>query len=148
MQFGYIEALQIQREKGCPFEKVQSIELYAGRGVVGDCHSLSGEKQIALISTKAREWMKAQAVKGLCFSKFQENILINSMDFPALKQGTVLNTDCAKLEIIAFSKRCFQECSLVKGALPCKLKADIRFAKVIQSGTVQLGARIWVDSND
>ena len=147
MQEGFIEELLIQREKGYPFEKVLSMELCKDRGIVGDWHSLSDEKQIALISLKVKDWMKEQAVKGLCFSRFQENILLNSLEFSELKQGVVLKTEYAKIEVILYTKRCFSECSLVKDALPCELREGIRFAKVIQSGSVHIGDRIWIDSH-
>ena len=124
------------------------MELHAGSGIAGDCHFLNNEKQIALLSSNARDWMAAQEVKGLCFSRMQENILIKKINFSELTQGVILNTEDAKIEILKYSKKCFAECDLVKDALPCELKLNIRFAKVILSGTVHVGDRIWIDENE
>lgn len=144
MQVGYVEALQIQREKGCRFEQVESIELHVGRGIVDDCHYLNSDKQVALLSSKTKEWIGEQLVKGLCFSKFQENILIRALDFSELSQGVTLITENVVLEITEYSKKCFAECDLGKASLPCVLKEEIRFANVIQAGHIQVGERIWI----
>lgn len=146
MQSGYVESLQVQREKGFSFEKVFMIELDAGKGIKGDCHSLGGQKQIALLSSNAKRWMEAQEIKGLCFSKFQENIVIQKMNFSILTQGVIMATEQAKIKIIPYTKQCFAECKRVRDKLPCDLKAEIRFATVVQPGIMQVGERIWIEN--
>lgn len=146
MQSGYVESLQIKRKKGFSFEKVFLIQLDAGKGIKGDCHSLGGEKQIALLSSNAKRWVEEQEIKGVCFSRFQENIVIQKMDFLSLTQGVILETEHTKLEIISYTKQCFIECIRVKDKLPCELSTDIRFAKVVRSGIIQIGERIWMEN--
>lgn len=142
MQSGFVESLQIQRKRDLPFESVPYIELEAGKGIAGDCHALGGEKQIALISSKAKQWIAAQESEGLCFLKFQENIVTRGIDFTLLAEGDMLITDHAVIEIAAYSKRCFPECKLKQNNQPCGLKWGTRFGKVLQSGKIQTGDRI------
>lgn len=143
MQSGFIKNLQIQKEKNGPFEIVTSIELEAGKGIVGDCH-FGGKKQIALISSKAKKWIISQEHEGLCLLRFKENIEIEGIDYSILNVGDMLKTDDTVIEISAFGKTCFSECSRIKNKLPCELKTGVGFAQVVKGGRVQNGDRIWV----
>lgn len=143
MQLGYVESLQIQRKKELPFESVSCIALEAGKGITGDCHSLGGEKQIALISSKAKQWLTEQVLQGICFLKFQENIVTQGIDYSLLTEGDKLIIDHVQIEIAAYTKRCFPECILKQDNLPCELKVGIRFGKVLQAGKIQIGDRVF-----
>lgn len=143
MQSGYVEALQIQRNREQSFEDVQSVELEEGKGIIWDCHAMGGEKQIALISASAKIWTVTQEIQGLCLARFQENIVTEGLNYALLNQGDILKTKAAMIEITAYSKRCFPECRLIQQNQPCELKMGIRFAKVVQSGRVQVGDKIW-----
>jgi MOSC domain-containing protein YiiM len=143
LQLGYVESLQIQRKKGNPFEHVTSVELEALKGIVGDCHALGGEKQIALISSDTKQWITQQEIEGLCFSKFQENIVVDGLEFHLVNEGDILITDYASIEIAMYTKRCFPDCALRQDNKPCELKLGTRFGKVLQSGKIQVGNRIW-----
>lgn len=142
MQSGYVESLQIQRKKGQPFECVTWVELEAGKGIAGDCHALGGEKQIALISSESKQWIRIQEKEGLCFRKFQENIVIQGMDFARLNEGDILFTEHAAIEIGTYTKRCFPECILRQTDRPCVLTRGTCFGKVIKSGKIQIGEHI------
>ncbi|WP_312649132.1 MOSC domain-containing protein [Aminipila sp.] len=143
MQSGYVEALQIQRNRELSFENVQFVELEEGKGIIGDCHAMGGEKQIALISSNAKIWTVTQEIEGLCLARFQENIVTEGLNYAYLNQGDILKTNAATIEVTAYSKRCFLECRLIQENQPCELKIGIRFAKVVQSGRIQVGDKIW-----
>ncbi|MFW6676269.1 MOSC domain-containing protein [Lacrimispora sp. AGF001] len=142
MQSGYVESLQIQRKKGQPFECVTFVELEAGKGIVGDCHALGGEKQIALISSKSKQWIRKQEKEGLCFRKFQENIVTQGIDYTRLNEGDILIIDHAAIEIGTYTKRCFPECTLRQTDRPCVLTSGTCFGKVKKSGKIQTGDQI------
>lgn len=142
MQSGWIEALQIQRHKGNPFEQVKEVELLVDKGIVGDCHC-GGDKQITLISSQAKHWINFQEPEGLCISRFQENIVTQGIDYYKLNIGDILITQNSKIEISAYSKRCFPECKRIQDKLSCELKIGTAFAKVLQSGNIQLSDQIW-----
>lgn len=142
MQSGLIVIIKIQRQKGFPFELVQSIVVEAGKGIVGDCHCDGGDKQIALISSETKAWMAEQEAQGLCFSRFQENIETKGIDYSHLSSGNILRTEHTLIEITENSKRCFPECRRIQDKLPCDLKTGTAFAKVVQSGMIQVGERL------
>lgn len=142
MQSGYVESLQVQRKKGQPFERVLFAELEEGKGIIGDCHALGGEKQIALISSESKQWISKQESEGLCFHKFQENIVTQGIDFTLLNEGDILTTDHAAIEIGPYTKRCFPECILRQTDHPCLLTSGTRFGKVKKSGKIQTGDQI------
>ncbi len=143
MQSGYIIDLQLQNKKELPFLKVSSLELEEGIGIIGDCHSIGGEKQVALISLEAKQWMESQASSGLCVARFHENMVTQGIDYSLLERGECIETESIALQISIYSKRCFSECELVRDEKPCNLKKGILFAKVLKSGTIHVGERIW-----
>ncbi len=147
MQSGCIKELQLQNKKQSPFQKVSSLELVEGIGIIGDCHSIGGEKQIALISLEAKEWMETQEPSGLCMSRFQENVVTQGINYSLLERGERLEMETVTLQIAAYSKRCFLECELVRDEKPCKLKTGIIFAKVMKTGTIHVGDRIWTNTD-
>lgn len=119
------------------------MELAAGKGILGDCHYGEQEKQIALVSSEIMHWIMAQEDPGLCFSKFHGNIMTQGIDYSLLTAGDILMTDHISIEIIKYSKRCFPECKRVQNHQSCKLRTGTGFAKVLKSGIVQTGDRIW-----
>lgn len=141
MQSGYIKSLQMQKEKGEPYKKKEILELIKGKGISGDIHFLSENKQVAIITTKAKICMTKDKTVGLCYSKFQANIEIDGIDFNRLKRGDLLKFKEAVLEIISF-KRCFQECRLIQEGLPCELSKGIIFAYVSESGIICIEEKV------
>lgn len=142
MQLGYVELLQIQRERGLPFERVMSIELVEGMGIVGDCHAKGGDKQVAILSNEAKQEIETQELSGLCYQKFQENIVIEGMKFDLLKERDHLIVDDVIVELSSYAKRCFPECLLRQRGEECQLKSQIVFGKVVHSGMIRIGDKI------
>lgn len=142
MQTGYIEKLQIQREKKGPYEVVPSVNLENGQGITEDCHYGGGDKQITFVSAHIMQQIKSQEVPGLCFSRFQGNIITRGIDYSGLTVGDILITENTQLEISAYSKQCFPECKRLQQGLSCELTYGIAFARVLQTGMIQTGERI------
>lgn len=138
MQSGYIKALQIQRKKELQFENVQSIEVEAGKGIIGDCHCFGGEKQVTLVSFETKQWIQLNELEGLCLQKFQENIVTGGLDYSLLREGDLLETENVRIELSNYTKKCFMNCNLVQNKQPCQLKTGVKFAKVVKSGIVKV----------
>lgn len=144
MQTGYVKELKIQRNKGIPFENVEFVELIDKQGIVGDCHAIGGEKQIALVSSEIKQWVQEQEKEGLCLSKFQANIETEGIDYSLLNQGDILKTNDVVIQITLYSKHCYENCRLIQERQPCKLRQGTVFAKVLQSGKLNIGDEIKV----
>jgi MOSC domain-containing protein YiiM len=137
-----VAALQLQRERGLPFECVMSMELVANKGIVGDCHALGGEKQIAIISKEAKRRIDNQKITGICYQRFQENMVIDGIEFDLLNAGDILVVNDVKIEVSSYTKRCFPECLLSQKKEDCHLKSQIRFATVLQSGKITVSDNV------
>ena len=125
-------------KKGEPPEALSEMKLLEGRGVEGDFH-LGSERQVSLLSAEARQWMEAQNEKGLCFERFRENILIEGMFLGDLKEGSLLSSGDAVLQISALGKHCHDECGLFSKGTPCRLSGCAAFAVVERDGTIRVG---------
>jgi MOSC domain-containing protein YiiM len=144
LQEGYIEKLQIQGVRKGPFEAVSSVILKEGQGIVGDCHYGGGNKQIAFLSAHIMQQIKSQEIPGLCFSKFQGNIITDGIDYSKLTLGDILITENTQLEISANTKQCFTECNRLQQELPCEMIHGIAYARVLRSGILQTGEKVWI----
>ena len=133
--------------------KVAKLKRYAARGDKGELldevrlvtdYGLEGNyiggglKQICLQSEEAQNWMNEQTTRGLCFERFNENILISGLDSSLLPIGTLLSIGEATLKVTA-SKPCFDECILHSNNLLCRLSSDAKFLSVVEGGLVKVG---------
>lgn len=138
---GKIERIIRYREKGKAGERLDEAELLTGLGLDGNIRQ-GGERQLCLLSAEAREWMERQVPKGLCFARFKENILAAGLDFGALQSGDCLAAGGAVLRISGTGKKCFDECALFSGKIPCMLSRHAVFAAVEQGGIIRAGEEI------
>ena len=132
------------REKGSPGETLESVILNTGLGMEGDFHAQGGDRQLSLLCFETRQWMDSQTEKGLCFSRYKENILLEELAPQELVPGTQLKTGEVILEISSAGKECFKECPLFKSGKNCLLAKQSLFAKVICGGLVKTGDNIVV----
>jgi len=134
---GKVVGLAKHREKGTPAQKSDELILTEGLGIEDNAIQ-GGDRQVCLFSSEAREWMQAQEEKGLCFRRFQENILTEGLKLDSLESGDVLNVGETVLEITE-GKHCFDECPLHSNKKTCRLSEDACFAIVKKGGTIKLG---------
>ena len=140
-----VEQLTSYSERGTKGNQLNEATLIKDQGMLGDCHATGGERQLTLISTKAKEWMKSSETKGLCFSKFHENIVIDEMSLETLQDDVKLKIGDALLELSSVRKKCYPElCKLAQNGEECLLKQEVRFAKVIKGGVVAVGMEVFV----
>ena len=141
-------------QKDEPGVSLSEMIFLEGIGIQGDFHQ-GNERQVSLLSADARRWMEAQTLKGLCFERFRENMLVDGRiegasetSFEALESGTLLSAGSAVLRIGAQSKRCHTECDLFSSNSPCRLSGCVRFADVAQSGIARIGEAVSIRSLD
>ena len=136
---GKIAALMRYPEKKAPAVVEKELILKQDFGIEGDHHADGGERQISLLTVQEKEWMKSQEVKGFCFKKYKENILLDGVSLSDCKQGDLLKCGDAVLELTSSIKSCHPElCSLVTEG-KCILAGSSRFAKVNCGGAICVG---------
>jgi MOSC domain-containing protein YiiM len=136
---GKIVSLMRYPEKKAPAVVEKELILKQDFGIEGDHHADGGERQISLLTLKEKEWMQNQEVKGFCFKKYKENILLDGISLSECKKGDLIKCGDVVLELTSSIKSCHPElCSLVNEG-KCILAGSSRFAKVNCGGTIGVG---------
>ncbi len=126
-----------------PAVEEQELILKENFGIEGDHHADGGERQISLITVSEKNWMNAQEIKGFCFKKYKENILLDGASLANCKEGDLLVCGEAVLEMTGSIKSCHPElCKLAGEEGKCILAGSSRFAKVKQGGTIKTGMQV------
>ena len=141
MACGTIERIRVYTGKGSAGVETAEARLIENMGLEGDFHATGGDRQISLLFAEIREEQKGQKEKGLCFSRFRENITIRGIAPDVVKTGARLEAGEAALEITGEAKRCHEECALFRAGNPCPLAGRSLFAKVIKGGVIRAGAK-------
>ena len=139
---GIVDSIKSYPEKGAAGIELTEARLMENSGLEGDFHAVGGDRQLSLLTAKIREQIKRQKEKGLCFSRFNENITMHGIDPKTLCPGVQLVIGEAELTITGETKHCFKECSLFEAGKYCPLAGTGLFAKVIKSGTIHIGDKI------
>lgn len=140
-----VERIICYSAKGIPGQRLEQVRLMKDCGMHGDYHAIGGDRQITLISQKAKDWMESQETKGLCFAKFHENIVIQDIILDDLSKQARLKIGEVVLELSPIRKECFPElCELDQSISECLLVQEVRFAKVITGGNIAVGMEIVV----
>ena len=140
---GKIVALMRYPEKKMPAVSEKELMLKEKFGIEGDHHADGGERQISLLTVQEKEWMQTQEVKGFCFKKYKENLLLDGISLTECKQGDVLTCGDARLELTSSIKSCHPELCKLADSGNCILAGSSRFAKVTCSGKISVGMEIW-----
>ena len=139
---GIIERIRAYPEKGAAGADLSQARFIKNLGLEGDFHAKGGERQISLLLIESREQVSNSKEKGLCFSRFSENITIRDLDTTVLTPGMRLSAGKALLEITGETKHCHEECILYEAGKHCQLAGQSLFARVVESGLVLVGDRI------
>ena len=139
---GVIERIRFYPEKGSVGVDMTEGLLIKNLGLEGDCHAKGGERQISLLFTENPGKMAESKEKGLCYSRFKENISILGLAPDAIRSGTRFEAGEAVLEITGETKHCHEECTLYESGKSCSLAGLNLFAKVLKSGVIRTGDRV------
>ena len=142
---GKIVSLMRYPEKKMPPVVEKTLIFKQDCGIEGDHHADGGERQVSLLTVQEKEWMQNQEVKGFCFKKYKENILLDGINLSECKQGDFMKCEDVVLELTSSIKSCHPElCSLAEEG-KCILAGSSRFAKVNKSGTVSVGMPVAIE---
>lgn len=139
---GSIERIRIFPAKGEAGRELAEAMLIENQGLEGGFHAAGGKRQITLLGAETREELSAQKEKGICFSRFKENITIRGLAPNALQPGVYLAAGDAVIEMTDEVKRCHEECPLHAVGRRCPLAGKSLFAKVIKGGIIHVGDAI------
>ena len=152
--YGTVERIRAYPKKGKIGKDLEEGRFIENSGLEGDFHADGGERQISLLLSGGREHiadpkprtegspLADSEKKGLCFSRFSENITIKGLSSPALKPGVRLSAGDVVLEITGETKHCHEECELYGAGKRCSFAGLNLFAKVTKSGFVRVGERV------
>jgi cyclic pyranopterin phosphate synthase len=140
---GIIESIKTYSAKGAPGRELAEAHFIEDIGLEGDFYAKGGERQLSLLVTESREDLNKEKEKGLCFSRFRENISISGLTPDSLRGGLRLEAGEVVLEITG-EKGCHEECVLYKAGKACHLAGRSFFARVLLNGLIHTGDEITV----
>lgn len=131
---GRVVAVCISRARGTPKVCVQSIELRASWGAVGDAHAGPWHRQLSLLADESAELIRE---KGLVIppGAFGENILTAGVELHTLRVGAVLRIGSAEVEVTQIGKACHDRCEIFERVGTCVMPTHGVFARVTRTGT-------------
>jgi len=140
---GKIIKVQINVTKGEKPVEVESCVAQEGVGIQGDRHIGCGARDVCICRKEIVDWMEAQEIKGLCFARHKENLLIEGYGDNELIPGKILQANEVTLEISDFPKHCYPEmCDLAKAGIKCHLRQEYQMARIVKSGTIHQGETV------
>ena len=136
-------------EKKMPAVYEDELMVKANHGIVGDHHADGGDRQISLLTSEEKTWMEAQEIKGFCFKKYKENILLDKISIKNCRKGDRLICGDVELEFTESIKSCHPElCKLASLHQECILAGSARFAKVKKEGILRKGMEVFCYEKD
>lgn len=135
-----IHSLYRYETKGALPVKENALTFCEGTGIQGDYHGDGGDCQVALLTMTEKRWMENCQVKGFCFHKYKENILLDGGSLSDCLPGDLIYAGSVILRITESRKRCHPElCALSAAKERCILSGLYSFAAVEQSGVICVG---------
>lgn len=136
---GFVSALYISREKGQPRDRISQGFFREDHGLEGDAWSGPGDRQVVILSKKARLSVEDDIRNGLCYPRFKETLQICGVLMNQLVEGSRLEIGDVLLEISRIGKSCFSECEIVQSGSICAMKKNALFARVLKEGIISEG---------
>ena len=134
----------------CKVKKEPRVEVEEGMflenfGLEGDAYSETGaSKQITVFFDEGRESLSKEPFPGLCFPRFLETIRISGIKADNLKTGIKIQAGEVILVVSKPRKKCYPECKIIQDGRHCSLSGDVRFCKVLQTGTIRKGDSVKI----
>lgn len=136
---GEVVGIYIKTEKNKPWELIQEGYFKEGFGLIGDIHSKEGDRQVSILSEKARNKLSSTEFMGLCTERFHENIMVKDLNLNKLKVGSKIIIGDTIQEITEIGKSCFPECNIIKKGEICPLASEALFTRVKKGGNIKIG---------
>jgi len=136
---GIIIAVCASHDKHVAKTPVSKGCLQEGIGLQGDAHAKGGDRQVSFLFKAAIDKMR-QDKNDITYGMFGENIVIDGIDFKAIKKASRLHLGKqAVVEITQIGKDCQSPCSIYKEVGYCIMPKQGLFGKVVCSGTIAAG---------
>ena len=142
---GFVSALYISRAKGEPREQIRQGRFLAGHGLEGDAWSGPGDRQVVILTRRARLDVEEDIRHGLCYPRFKETLQLDGLPAAAFPVGERFRAGEALLEVAARGKRCFAECEIVLAGAVCSMRKNAVFARVLETGVIAVGDAVVLE---
>lgn len=145
---GMVVAVCISERKGTQKKDIREARLLEDYGIERDAHAGPGHRQVSLLALESADTMRA---KGLDIDSgdFGENIVTEGLDLKDLGLGTRIKIGKeALLEITQIGKECHDRCAIYYQAGDCIMPREGIFARVLKGGTIHVGDKIEIISNN
>lgn len=133
----------ISEKKGTKKKPVESIELKANHGIVGDAHAGDWHRQVSFLAKESLEKMKSK-IPDLDSGDFAENIMTEGITLYDLPIGTVLKVGETELEVTQIGKKCHGGCEIKKITGDCVMPREGIFGIVLKEGIVKSGDEVKI----
>jgi len=144
MTTGNIQAICLSRKKGVVKKPVDSAQIQANHGIVGDAHAGDWHRQVSILPQESIDIMREQ-IPNLADGAFAENIVTSGVDFSRVRIGTQFQLgDSALLEVTQVGKECHTACAIKSMTGDCIMPREGIFCRVLQGGTLRPGDRAQV----
>jgi MOSC domain-containing protein YiiM len=136
---GEVAAIWIKRFKRGPMDAVESAQLVAGRGMVGNANQ-GGKRQVTIIDEQA--WQNAVSDVGAAVEPRMRraNVMLRGLDL-ARSRGKVLQLGECRIRIYGETRPCERMEEAAPG-LRAALSPEWRggaFGEVLEGGTIRVG---------
>lgn len=139
---GYVEAININVEKGKPRKSILSGKFIAGKGLLGDAY-FGSKVELVMLPLNVRQEIEKSKEDGLCFNRFVETIMVSFKDYRP-KVNDIMTIGGVKMKIISLGKRCFPECKIIAVGNKCALAYGAIHLEILVSGTIEVNDTIYL----
>ena len=133
-----VKAVCISSRKGEPKKAVESIELKANFGAVGDAHANAGtHRQVSLLDKNSIDIMRQKGYDATD-GDFGENIVTVGLPIDELGIGTLLQIGVsAVLKVSQIGKACHSPCAIGQRTGQCIMPTEGIFTVVMEPGVIK-----------
>jgi molybdopterin adenylyltransferase len=143
---GRIEAICTSERRGVRKQAVQSAELRAEHGIVGDVHAGAWHRQVSLVGLEDLDAFRREGGLELEPGAFAENLVVSGLDLRSLGLGSRLRLGSgARLSITQLGKACHHRCAIFHQTGDCIMPRLGLFARVLGGGAISVGDEVTLE---